>query len=156
MSLTITPIAGRTKANCGIFVAAHHRHHKPVIGHKFSIAVSENGIVRGVAMVGRPVSRRLDDGWTLEVSRCCTDGASNACSMLYGAAWRAAKALGYRRMIDHARCPMKVAPVCAHRAGVLSGFVAAVMERGEPDHYWRRYRYRNGSPMGKNHYGCRA
>ena len=92
MSLTITPIFDKKR----LFVAAHHRHHKPVIGHKFSIAVSENGIVRGVAMVGRPVSRRLDDGWTLEVSRCCTDGASNACSMLYGAAWRAAKALGYR------------------------------------------------------------
>lgn len=82
------------------FVAIHHRHHKPVVGHKFSIAVSDD-VVRGVVIVGRPVSRHLDDGWTLEVSRCCTDGSRNACSMLYGAAWRAAKALGYRRLITY-------------------------------------------------------
>ena len=55
----------------------------------------------GAAMVGRPVSRYLDDGMTLEVNRCCTDGTRNACSMLYGAATRAAKALGYRRIITY-------------------------------------------------------
>lgn len=98
MSLEITPIAF-DEANA--FVSAHHRHHKPVTGHKFSIAVSDRDIVRGVAMVGRPVSRHLDDGWTLEVNRCCTDGTANACSMLYGAAWRAAKAIGYRRLITY-------------------------------------------------------
>ncbi len=98
MSLEITPIAF-DEANA--FVAAHHRHHRPATGHKFSIAVSEDGGVRGVAMVGRPVARRLDDGWTLEVNRLCTDGTANACSMLYGAAWRAAKALGYRRLITY-------------------------------------------------------
>ena len=77
------------------FVEAHHRHHKPVIGHKFSLAVADGDIIHGVAMVGRPVSRRLDDGWTLEVNRCCTDGSKNACSMLYSAAWRVARSLGY-------------------------------------------------------------
>ena len=98
MSLKITPISFyEAKA----FVSAHHRHHKPTTGHKFSIAVSDGAIVRGVAMVGRPVSRHLDDGWTLEVNRLCTNGAANACSMLYGAAWRAAKALGYRRLITY-------------------------------------------------------
>ena len=82
------------------FVGMLHRYHKPVQGHKFSLAVADvERKVRGVAIVGRPVSRHLDDGWTLEVNRCCTDGARNACSMLYGAAWRAAKALGYKRMI---------------------------------------------------------
>ncbi len=40
---------------------------------------------------------------TLEVNRCCTDGARNACSMLYGAACRAAKALGYRRIITYTK-----------------------------------------------------
>jgi hypothetical protein len=98
MSLEITPIFFN-EANA--FVAANHRHHKPVISHVFSIAVSDENSVRGVAMVGRPVSRMLDDGVTLEVNRCCTDGAKNACSMLYGAAWRAAKALGYRRLITY-------------------------------------------------------
>ena len=52
-------------------------------------------------MVGRPVARMLNDGATLEVNRLCTDGTPNACSMLYGAAWRAAKALGYRRLITY-------------------------------------------------------
>ena len=95
--LAITPI-NLDEANA--FVAVHHRHHKPVPGAKFSIAVSDDaGAVRGVAIVGRPVARRVDDGWTLEVNRCCTDGVRNGCSMLYGAAWRAAKALGYRRLI---------------------------------------------------------
>jgi hypothetical protein len=97
VELEITPIA-LDEANA--FVALHHRHHKPVPGAKFCIAVSD-GTVRGVAIVGRPVARMSDDGWTLEVNRCCTDGARNACSMLYGAAWRAAKALGYRRLITY-------------------------------------------------------
>jgi hypothetical protein len=54
-------------------------------------------------MVGRPISRYLDDGLTLEVNRCCTDGTKNACSMLYGAAWRAAKALGYKHIVTYTR-----------------------------------------------------
>lgn len=98
MRLEITPVSF-DEANA--FVLKHHRNHKPVTGHKFSIAVSDSGIVCGVAIVGRPVSRHLDDSWTLEVSRCCTDGTFNACSMLYGAAWRVAKALGYRRLITY-------------------------------------------------------
>ena len=55
----------------------------------------------GVCIVGRPVSRFLDNSWTLEVNRCCTDGSKNACSMLYGAAWRVAKGLGYKRLITY-------------------------------------------------------
>ena len=80
------------------FVSQHHRHHRPVVGHKFSIgAVVDNAIV-GVVIVGRPVSRMRDDGMTLEVTRLCTDGTRNACSFLYGAARRAAFALGYSRI----------------------------------------------------------
>ena len=95
--LTITPIDLK-EANA--FVATFHRHHKPVPGCKFCIAVSDlEGKVRGVAIVGRPVARNSDNGWTLEVNRVCTDGARNACSMLYGACWRVARALGYRRLI---------------------------------------------------------
>jgi len=97
--LSITPI-NLDEANA--FVAEHHRHHRPVIGAKFAVAVSdEESQVRGVAIVGRPVARLLDDGWTLEVNRVCTDGARNACSMLYGAAWRAARAMGYKRLITY-------------------------------------------------------
>lgn len=98
MTLEIVPVA-LDEANA--FVAQHHRHHKPVIGHKFSIAVADGDVVRGVAIVGRPVARGLDNGWTLEVNRCCTDGTRNVCSMLYGAAWRAAKALGFRRLVTY-------------------------------------------------------
>ena len=84
------------------FVAQHHRHHSPVQGHKFSIAVADEcGVVRGVAIVGRPVARFLDDGWTLEVTRLATDGYKNACSSLYAAAWRTARAMGYRKVITY-------------------------------------------------------
>jgi hypothetical protein len=96
--LEVTPI-NFDEANA--FVEKYHRHHKPVVGCKFCVAVSSDGEVCGVALVGRPVARNLDDGWTLEVNRVCTDGTQNACSMLYGAAWRAAKALGYKKLITY-------------------------------------------------------
>ena len=80
------------------FVLANHRHYRPPIGHKFSIGVAVGGKVCGVCIVGRPVSRHLDDGATLEVTRCCT---RNACSWLYGRAWRAAQALGYRKLVTY-------------------------------------------------------
>jgi hypothetical protein len=85
------------------FVAELHRHHRPPPGHKFSVGVAdEGGTLRGVAIVGRPVSRFLQAGGrTLEVTRTCTDGTRNANSMLYGAAWRAAKAMGYHRVITY-------------------------------------------------------
>ena len=83
------------------FVGEHHRHNKPPIGHKFSIACYAGDRLCGVCMVGRPIGRYLDDGLTLEVNRCCTDGTRNACTMLYGAAQRAAAALGYKRLITY-------------------------------------------------------
>ena len=98
MSLAVTPI-NLDEANA--FVEQHHRHHKPVPGAKFCVAVSKDDEVRGVVIVGRPVSRHIDDGWTLEVKRCCTDGTRNACSMLYATAWKAAKAMGYTSLITY-------------------------------------------------------
>jgi len=88
-------------AEANAFVRSHHRHHKPIKFGKFSIGWAVDGEISGVAIVGRPVARHLDDGWTLEVSRVATDGAKNACSALYGAAWRAAKAMGYKRMVTY-------------------------------------------------------
>lgn len=90
-----------TLKEANAYVQQHHRHHKPVTGHKFSIGCSDGEKIVGVAIVGRPVSRYLDDGWTLEVNRLCTDGSKNACSMLYGAAWRAARAMGYKKVITY-------------------------------------------------------
>jgi hypothetical protein len=98
MSLIIVPI---TLEEANAMVQKMHRHHKPVVGHKFSIGVASESTIVGVAIIGRPVARGNDDGMTLEVNRCCTDGTKNACSMLYGAAWRASKAMGYRRLITY-------------------------------------------------------
>ena len=88
-----------TLKEANAFVEQNHRHHGPVVGHKFSIGLSDGEKIVGVAIVGRPVARHLDDGWTLEVNRLCTDGTSNACSMLYATAWRAARAMGYKKLV---------------------------------------------------------
>lgn len=96
--LELTPISLK---DANAYVAAHHRHHKPVTGHKFSVGCMADGVLVGVAIVGRPVSRYLDDGQTLEVNRLCTNGTKNACSFLYAAAWRAARAMGYRKIITY-------------------------------------------------------
>lgn len=98
MSLTLQPIS-ITEAQ--VFVGRHHRHHEAPTGGLFAVAVSDGETVRGVAIIGRPVARMLQDGWTAEVTRVCTLGDKNAPSMLYGAAWRAARALGYRRLITY-------------------------------------------------------
>lgn len=112
MRLIITPITLR-EANA--YVAQYHRHHRPVAGCIVCVAVAARheigdvhpggagygmhmDAVHGVAIIGRPVARMSDDGFTAEVTRCCTDGTRNACSMLYRAAWRAVRALGYRRL----------------------------------------------------------
>ena len=107
-ALTTVPVS-LEEANA--VVARHHRHHPPVVGHKFSIGAAWRDEIIGVAIVGRPVSRVRDDGLTLEVTRLCTDGIPrptgrtngrgnptfvNPCSFLYGAAARAALALGYK------------------------------------------------------------
>lgn len=96
--LELQPI---TFAEACAFIAEHHRHHLPPQGWKFGIACNDGETVVGVVTVGRPVSRHLDNGLTLEVTRLCTTGERNAASMLYGAAWRAAKALGYKRLITY-------------------------------------------------------
>lgn len=87
---------GLDEANA--FVSQHHRHHRPVVGHLFSIGASLGDNIVGVAIVGRPVARMRDDGETAEVTRLCTDGTKDACSFLYGACARAAFALGFRRI----------------------------------------------------------
>lgn len=87
-------------AEANAFIAALHRHHAPVVGHRFSIGVADaSGLLRGVCVVGRPVARLAGSPRDVaEVTRLATDGTPNACSMLYGAAARAARALGFRRI----------------------------------------------------------
>ena len=99
MSLTIVPVTFRVACR---FIVEHHRHHKPPRGMRFAIGVADaDGVLRGVLTAGRPVARAYDNGLTLEVNRTCTDGYRNVNSMLYGAAVRAALALGYRRVITY-------------------------------------------------------
>lgn len=128
------------------FVRINHRHNKPPVGHKFSIALYDGDKLRGVCMVGRPVSRYYDDWLTLEVNRCCTDGAKNGCSMLYGAAIRAAKALGYKRIITYTLesepgTSLKASNwICEGRAGGL---------------YWTGHRYEGQIEMQIGEYKTR-
>lgn len=113
MSLEIVPV---TLEVANDFVRRHHRHHKPTPGHKFSIGVARIEATAcpedprlaewasrlcGVVIVSRPVAAKLDDGETVEITRCCTDGTRNACSMLYGAARRAARSMGYKRVLTY-------------------------------------------------------
>lgn len=85
-----------------VFIREHHRHHVPPVGHKFSLGLSDGERIVGVATIGRPVSRMLDDGFTLEVNRLCVlEGVPNGCSKLYAAAWRVARNLGYRKLITY-------------------------------------------------------
>lgn len=98
MRLTLAPITFRVACQ---YIAENHRHHRPPQGYKFGISAMCNGEIVGVVTVGRPVNRTLDDGRTAEVTRLCTDGTPNACSLLYGAAWRAAKAMGYTRIVTY-------------------------------------------------------
>jgi hypothetical protein len=99
VSLNLQPI---TIQEAKVFVGRFHRHHKPPVGGLFAIAVNDGTQVVGVVMVGRPVARMLQDGLTAEVTRLCvTEGHPNGCSMLYAAAWRAARELGYKRLITY-------------------------------------------------------
>lgn len=83
------------------YVNRYHRHHNAPVGCKFCIAVSDGEDINGVAICGRPLSRYLDNGYTCEVLRVCTDGTYNVCSMLYGACCRIAKAMGYTKIITY-------------------------------------------------------
>ena len=95
-------IAPITFKEASAYINKHHRHHRSTIGCKFCISVvDDNGQIHGVAVCGRPVSRFLDDGLTLEINRVCTDGTRNACSMLYGVSCRIAKEMGYHKVITY-------------------------------------------------------
>ena len=81
------------------FVAKHHRHHRPVQGHRFSLSAWNKDSLVGVVIVGRPVARLAGSPLeVLEVTRLCTDGTPNACSALYAAAARAGREMGYKKI----------------------------------------------------------
>jgi len=96
--MTAVPL---TQKEANTFVDKLHRHHEPTPGDKYRLGAAVNGVLVGVVQVGRPVSRILDDGKTVEVKRLCTDGTKNACSFLYSAAARVARELGYSKIITY-------------------------------------------------------
>ena len=84
------------------YIKTTHRHHRPPVSGLFAVGVRKDGELVGVLIVGRPVARMTaQDPYTVEATRCATDGSKNAVSMLYSAAWRAARALGYRRLVTY-------------------------------------------------------
>lgn len=115
------------------YVTQLHRHHGPVIGHKWSIAAYKDGRICGVAIVGRPTGRYLDDGNTLEVTRLCTDGTRNACSCLYAAAARRAEREGYTKIITFI---LQSEPGTSLKA---AGWVLEAAKAGKPR--WNKQRY---------------
>lgn len=97
--LTVIPL---TLAEAQAMVDALHRHHRRPTGHRYSLGVIDaDGRRRGAAVIGRPTARALDNRFTVEVTRVATDGTPNACSALYGAAWRTAVGMGFQRIITY-------------------------------------------------------
>lgn len=100
MTLKLVPI---TKTTARQFIQEKHRHNEAPTPMQVSIAVGveSDGVLVGVATAGQPVARGLSDGFTIEINRLCTDGTPHSASMLYGAMVRAAKALGFRRIVTY-------------------------------------------------------
>lgn len=129
-------------ARANEFVERLHRHHRPVPGALFAIGVQDQAeMLRGVAIVGRPVARMLDDGLSAEIVRTCTDGTRNACSMLLAAARKACKAMGYRRVLTYTLPEEGGASLRA--AGFLFDG-----EAGSPSKGWHSRPGRNAQPIG--------
>lgn len=98
LSLEVVPL---TLREARAYVDDAHRHHRAPQGGLFAIGAAIGGQIVAAAIVGRPIARMLDDGWTAEVTRLASDGTPNTCSMLYAACWRAARAMGYRRLVTY-------------------------------------------------------
>ena len=137
MSMKIVPV---THAAANDFVRRLHRHHRPTPGSIFCVGVASDVGLHGVAICGRPVARKLDDGATVEVNRVATDGHRNACSMLLGACRRAARALGFTRVITYTLPSEGGASLRA------AGF-AFDGEAGGPSKAWGTREGRNAPPL---------
>ena len=85
------------------FITKHHRHNKKCVGHKFSIGAEYQGKIVGVAIVGRPVARRLDNRFTLEINRNCVldDAPKGTCSFLYAKAIKIWQSMGGKKIITY-------------------------------------------------------
>lgn len=100
LKLATVPITFKIACN---FINEHHRHHVAPPGHKYSIGLSDGEKLVGVITAGRPVSRYLDDGFTIEITRCCIKSSvyKNGVTKLVSAVYQAAKAMGYTKLISY-------------------------------------------------------
>ena len=142
--MEIVPI---TLKSANEYVSQYHRHHKSVVGCKFCIGCEDGGQLIGVAICGRPVSRHLDNGKTLEINRLCTNGVRNACSMLYGACVRIAREMGYAKVITYILASENGASlkasnfVCEGEAGGAVWTGVRMRDNGVPQERKQRYVY---------------
>lgn len=140
--MDIVPITFKAASQ---FVNEHHRHHKSSAGCKFCIGCKSGEQIVGVAICGRPVSRYLDDGLTLEINRLCTDGTRNVCSMLYGTCVRIAREMGYKKVITYileseSGASLKASNfVCEGEAGGTIWTGSRKRDNGVPQQLKRRY-----------------
>lgn len=141
--MIVVPIY-RDQANA--FIRKLHRKLRPTKSAIFYVAVAEGDVVHGVAVVGRPLARILDDGFAAEILRVCTDGTPNACSMLYGACRRAARALGYTTIITYTLPEEGGASLRA------AGFHFDG-ESGQRAANWHSRPYRTAAPVGDDMFG---
>lgn len=139
MTLRIVPV---DLAEANEFVRKLHRHSRPVRGHKFAIGVMLDQVLVGVAITGRPVAPRLDDGIAAEITRVCTDGTRNACSILYGACRRAARAMGHQPIYTYTLPNEGGASLRA------AGFILDKEDAGGPASAWHNRYGRTAEPVG--------
>ena len=137
-ALRLVPV---TQAQAKRFVAQYHRHNVPSIASVFQVGVAEGGVLVGVAVCGLPKARVLMDGRTLEVTRVCTVGTRNACSMLYAACARAAKALGYARLVTYTLATESGSSLRA------CGFQADTVQRNHDVDGWHGHPLASGKPF---------
>lgn len=146
LQLRIVPL---TLKQANDLVSKFHRHHKPSVGHRFSLgAVDENGNLHGAAIVGRPVSRELPPYAVAEVNRLVTDGTPNACSALYGACARVAKEMGFLKIQTYI---LESEPGTSLKA---SGWIFEDWTSGGNwNHSWRKGRREDQPMVRKQRYG---
>lgn len=140
MKLELVPT---TLREANEFVENFHRHNGRTArnGGKFAIGASYGERLVGVAIVGRPVARLLNNSWTAEVLRLCVveDAPKNTCSFLYSACWRAWKSMGGRRLVTYT--------LASETGASLRGAGWKVVAECKPGTWNRENRFRHWQPI---------
>jgi hypothetical protein len=139
VSLQVVPV---TLKEANAFIREHHRHSRAVPGVFFAIGVMNGAGLCGVATVARTIAPRFDQRLPAEITRVCTDGTRNACSILYGAARRAARAMGHEPIYTYTLPEEGGASLRA------AGFRLDKTDAGGPSKNWRNRPRRTAAPVG--------